>query len=164
RVRGVKTNVPFLVNVVSHSTFLAGRCTTRFIDETPGLFRFAVRRDRATKLLSYIGEVIVNGHPDVKTKFRPEGVSPTVVSQNRASSGQSSLPPGTRDTFRELGPEKFAAWVLGQKRLLLTDTTFRDAHQSLLATRLRTYDMLRIAPFYAARLAGLFSLEMWGGA
>jgi len=78
--------------------------------------------------------------------------------------GGGAIPPGTRDKFHQLGPEKFAAWVRDQKRLLLTDTTFRDAHQSLLATRMRTYDMLQIAPVYAARHAGLFSLEMWGGA
>jgi pyruvate carboxylase len=169
RVRGVKTNIPFLLNVVSHPTFQAGRATTRFIDETPELFRFTPRRDRATKLLTYIADVIVNGHPDVrKDARRPVGVHVPVPQADpgaRAAAGRRpEVPPGTRDKLRELGPERFAGWVLGQKRLLVTDTTFRDAHQSLLATRMRTFDMLRVAPFYAARMADLFSLEMWGGA
>src|SRR5262249_7910283 len=143
--------------------------TTRFIDETPELFRFVPRRDRATRLLKYIADVIVNGHPDVKRDARrPVGVHVPVPRVNVGGltppARQAAAPPGTRDKLRELGPEQFAGWVLGQKRLLVTDTTFRDAHQSLLATRMRTFDMLRVAPFYAARLAGLFSLEMWGGA
>jgi pyruvate carboxylase len=159
RVRGVQTNIPFLLNLVAHPAFLAGGCTTRFIDETPALFKLPVRQDRATKILSYIGEVIVNGRPDVA---RVGGQASSLPLPPPRQAG--SLPHGTRDTFRELGPERFARWVLDQQRLLLTDTTFRDAHQSLLATRMRTYDMLQIAPYYAARLSGLFSLEMWGGA
>ncbi|MCS6853043.1 MAG: pyruvate carboxylase [Gemmataceae bacterium] len=169
RVRGVKTNIPFLINLVTHPAFLEGRCTTRFIDETPELFQLPQRQDRATKLLTYIGEVIVNGHPQVPA--RPKGIRrepapvPTweAVGELRPGGGRRP-PPGSRDRFRELGPERFAQWVREQKPLLLTDTTFRDAHQSLLATRMRTYDMLQIAPVYAHRHAGLFSLEMWGGA
>jgi pyruvate carboxylase len=164
RIRGVKTNIPFLVNLIGHPDFLAGRCTTRFIDETPELFSFPRRQDRATKLLTYIGEVIVNGPAEPAARgpaARAVPREPVPVPEVRPGTG---VPPGTRDTFKELGPEKFARWVLGQKRLLVTDTTMRDAHQSLLATRLRTYDMLRIAPYYSARLGGLFSLEMWGGA
>jgi pyruvate carboxylase len=165
RVRGVKTNIPFLVNLVSNPNFLAGGCTTRFIDETPALFKLPRRQDRATRLLRYIADVIVNGHPLIAQKPAvlpretvplPESVSP--------SGGPATLPPGTRDKFRELGGDQFARWVREQQRLLITDTTFRDAHQSLLATRMRSYDMLRISPFYAARLSRLFSLEMWGGA
>ena len=166
RVRGVKTNIPFLLNLVTHPTFLAGRATTRFIDETPELFRFVPRRDRATRLLAYIADVIVNGHPDVKGKRPARGVVPPLPAAATLPGGRGSVgvPAGTRDKFRELGPEKFAAWVRDQERLLITDTTFRDAHQSLLATRMRTRDMLAAAPFYAARLSRLFSLEMWGGA
>lgn len=168
RVRGVKTNIPFLVNLVSNPAFLAGGCTTRFIDETPALFKFAKRQDRATRLLSYIGDVIVNGHPLIPSKptgIPREPVPFPVPEKPQSGTGKGTgLPPGTRDKFRELGAEKFSRWVLQQQHLLLTDTTFRDAHQSLLATRMRTHDMRRIAPFYAARLAGLFSLEMWGGA
>jgi pyruvate carboxylase len=168
RVRGVKTNIPFLLNLVTHPNFLAGRVTTRFIDETPALFQLPPRQDRATKLLSYIGDIIVNGHPQVPTdklkRWQAEKSPELVPSLPHASAPPASLPPGTCDTFKELGAEGFARWVLDQERLLVTDTTFRDAHQSLLATRMRTYDMLQVAPRYAAEHAGLFSLEMWGGA
>ncbi len=172
RVRGVKTNIPFLLNVIAHPDFLAGRFTTRFIDEKPELFDLPYRQDRATKLLTYIGEVIVNGHPEVKgqrseesprTAFRGPGAEdlPHVM---QPVGFHGTVPSGTRDKFMELGPERFAQWVLEQERVLVTDTTFRDAHQSLLATRMRTYDMRCIAPTYAARHHQLFSLEMWGGA
>jgi pyruvate carboxylase len=176
RVRGVKTNIPFLINLVTHSDFLAYKVTTRFIDETPELFFLPRRQDRATKLLTYIAEVIVNGPLEAAARL-PEGRSiprapvtaPVPAEQAALAAVQppTTLPElqeGSRGLFRRLGPEKFAAWAREQPRLLITDTTFRDAHQSLLATRLRTYDMLRIAPWYAARLGELFSLEMWGGA
>jgi pyruvate carboxylase len=160
RVRGVKTNIAFLINLITHPQFLAGGCTTRFIDDTPALFDLPVRQDRATRLLGYIGDVIVNGVAEVKGKPTPlRRQEPPVPTEK-----PGPPPNGTRDRFRALGPERFAEWVLLQERLLVTDTTFRDAHQSLLATRMRTHDMLRIAPFYAARHADLFSLEMWGGA
>ena len=161
RVRGVKTNIPFLIKLVTHPTFLTGRCTTRFIDQTAELFDFPQRRNRATKLLTYIGDVIVNGNPLVKglpkaTRRRPAPVP---------DYDRSATPPkGTRDLWKELGSKKFSQWILDQKKLLLTDTTFRDAHQSLLATRLRTRDMLHVARAYAHHAASLFSLEMWGGA
>src|SRR5579872_5644312 len=171
RIRGVKTNIPFLINLITHPTFLAGGCTTRFIDETPGLFRFAPRRDRATRLLRYIGEVIVNGNPEVVGRGEqvrsidvPRVAVPLPALPPSAVGPHPEVPAGTRDKFHELGADGFVRWVLEQERLLVTDTTFRDAHQSLLATRMRTHDMLRIAPYYAARLADLFSLEMWGGA
>jgi pyruvate carboxylase len=164
RVRGVQTNIPFLINLITHPAFLAGGCTTKFIDETPELFHLPVRQDRATKLLTYIAEIIVNGHPEAGGK-KPSGrVLPPLPPSSPAPGITPPPPRGSRDIFHELGADKFARWILEQKRLLLTDTTFRDAHQSLLATRMRTHDMLQIAPFYAARLAGLFSLEMWGGA
>src|SRR5262249_10535345 len=166
RVRGVKTNIPFLLNLVTHPAFLAGGCTTRFIDETPALFRLPHRQDRATRLLSYVADVIVNGHPlvpRVPPRLPPQE-PPLPASAPAPDALPTEWPRGSRDEFKSRGPEGFAQWVLGQRRLLLTDTTFRDAHQSLLATRMRTHDLLRIAPFYAARLAGLFSLEMWGGA
>jgi pyruvate carboxylase len=166
RVRGVKTNIPFLVNLVTNPAFLAGGCTTRFIDETPALFKFVRRQDRATRLLRYIADVIVNGHPLIphKPSAVPRDPVPLPYLDPEKSKLASSFPAGMRDKFRELGAEKFSRWILEQPRLLITDTTFRDAHQSLLATRMRTQDMLRIAPFYAMRLSGLFSLEMWGGA
>jgi pyruvate carboxylase len=176
RVRGVHTNLPFLINLVTHPSFLNYSVTTRFIDETPDLFRLPERQDRASKLLQFIAEVIVNGNPEVRAKeggrtpAAPARREPAPVPSLSGSASpyfpfsKSGIPSGTRYEFLRLGPEKFAAWVREQKRLLLTDTTFRDAHQSLLATRMRTYDMLQIAPVYAVRHAGLFSLEMWGGA
>jgi pyruvate carboxylase len=161
RVRGVKTNIPFLIKLITHPVFLAGQCTTRFIDETPDLFALPKRKNRATKLLTYIGDVIVNGSPLVaglpKATRRHPAPTPKVDT--------NAVPPkGTRDKWKELGSEKFSQWIRNQKPLLLTDTTFRDAHQSLLATRVRTQDMLNIAPAYAHNASQLFSLEMWGGA
>ncbi|HWE36022.1 MAG TPA: pyruvate carboxylase, partial [Isosphaeraceae bacterium] len=161
RVRGVKTNIPFLLNVITHPDFLAGRCTTRFIDQAPELFQFPLRQDRATKLLTFAAEVTVNGFPGVK---RPEGYEPPPEPTPPAFDHTLAPPPGSRQKFQALGPEKFAAWVREQTPLLLTDTTFRDAHQSLLATRVRTRDMLRVADAYARLCAGMFSIEMWGGA
>jgi len=161
RIRGVKTNIPFLLNLVTHPSFVAGGCTTRFIDETPELFQFAPRKDRATKLFAYLADVIVNGHPLVKkipAKVRRE---PAPVPEFNVS---RPVPAGSRQKLLELGPQKFSKWILEQRPLLLTDTTFRDAHQSLLATRLRTYDMLEIAEAYARLAPQLFSIEMWGGA
>lgn len=160
RIRGVKTNIPFLENVVNHPKFRAGEVTTSFLDESPELFRFTSRADRATKLLSYIGDVILNGNPEVKGKKIPENLD--VAPLPKVPGIQP--PAGTRQMLQKLGPKKFAAWARKEKRLLLTDTTFRDAHQSLMATRVRTYDLLVTAPAVAQRLANLFSLEMWGGA
>ncbi len=160
RIRGVRTNIPFLENVVNHPKFRSGGVTTSFIDETPALFHFKPRRDRATKLLTYLGEVIVNGNPEMKGKRPPETIRPAPVPKPVPG----DPPPGTRQLLEELGPEGFAAWTRDQKQLLFTDTTFRDAHQSLMATRLRTFDMLRIAGWVAQKLHGLYSLEMWGGA
>jgi pyruvate carboxylase len=160
RVRGVKTNIPFLENVVNHEDFQAGRVTTGWLEETPALFKFSPKRDRATRLLTYLGDVIVNGNPTVKGKPRPGRILPAPVPRH-----DSSAPPeGTRQILDREGPEGLAKWTLQHRGLLLTDTTFRDAHQSLLATRVRTHDMLAIANFVAHRLPHLFSLEMWGGA
>lgn len=160
RVRGVKTNIPFLENVINHPAFQSGKISTRFLDETPSLFRFTQKRDRATKLLHYFAEVIVNGNAEVKGKNIPEKFRripiPTIAA--------TEPPPGTRQLLDQLGAEKFAEWTGSQKRLLITDTTFRDAHQSLMATRMRTYDMAAIAGFVARRLPNLYSLETWGGA
>ena len=161
RVRGVKTNIPFLIKVVTHPTFLNGGCTTRFIDETPELFDFPFRRDRATRLLTYLGEMIVNGNPLVAGRPKPTRREPAPVP---AYDPSSAVPPGMRQKLHELGAEKFSGWVLKQKRLLVTDTTFRDAHQSLLATRFRTQDLLNIADVYSRYFPDLFSIEMWGGA
>ncbi len=161
RIRGVKTNIPFLINLVSHPQFISGGCTTRFLDETPELFQFVARRDRATRLFMYLADVLVNGNSLVKK--RSEQVR-REAAPLPAFDAQAAVPPGTRQRLQQLGPEKFSQWILEQKPLLLTDTTMRDAHQSLLATRLRTHDMLQIAEAYARLHPGLFSLEMWGGA
>ncbi|QGJ72002.1 Pyruvate carboxylase [Planctomycetales bacterium 10988] len=161
RVRGVKTNIPFLVNLVTHPQFLSGGCTTRFLDETPELFQFEPHRDRATKLFEYLADVTVNGHPLVPKK--PEVIRRLAAPVPEVNT-KGKPPEGTRQKFKELGGKKFGEWVLNEKRLLITDTTFRDAHQSLLATRMRTYDMLQIADHYAYKCSDLFSLEMWGGA
>jgi pyruvate carboxylase len=160
RIRGVKTNIPFLENVVNHAQFQAGGVTTSFLDENPSLFEFSPRKDRATRLLSYLGEVIVNGNPEVGGKPKPARLAAANVPRHDAS----APPSGTRQILLERGPEGFAEWTGSQRRLLLTDTTFRDAHQSLLATRMRTYDLAAIANFVSHRMAGLYSLEMWGGA
>jgi pyruvate carboxylase len=160
RIRGVKTNIPFLENVVNHPKFERGEVTTGFLDEHKELFRFTPRRDRATRLLTYLGEVIVNGNPEVAKKARP-----AVIKEVAAPAHNPLAPPaGTRQMLLQMGAEKFAEWTRKQKRLLLTDTTFRDAHQSLMATRMRTYDMMRIANYVSHHLHNLYSLEMWGGA
>ena len=167
RVRGVKTNIPFLINLVMHPTFLAGEVTTRFLDETPELFQLPERKDRATKVLSYIAEVIVNGHHEAPVRnltaeqkaMIPRGVVP-IPEYNHAE----APPTGTKQILHRDGPDGVVRWIKAQKKLLLTDTTMRDAHQSLLATRMRSHDMLNIAPVYASAHHDFFSLEMWGGA
>ena len=160
RIRGVKTNIPFLENVVNHPSFQLGEMTTSFLDETPGLFAFAPRLDRATKLLTYLADVIVNKNPEVGNRPKPavlrEPPLPHSPLRERAD--------GTRQLLDKLGPKKFAEWTRSQERLLMTDTTFRDAHQSLMATRVRSYDLLQIADYVSKELPGLYSLEMWGGA
>jgi pyruvate carboxylase len=160
RIRGVVTNLRFLDQLITHPRFAAFDYTTKFIDETPELFRIPRKRDRATRLLSFIGDVIVNGNPEVKGRSAPrEPVFPRLP--------KIALPspaPGSKQRLDELGPDRFAAWMLAEPRVLLTDTSMRDAHQSLLATRFRTHDMAAIAPYYASLLPGLFSVECWGGA
>ena len=162
RVRGVSTNLQFLENVIAHPQFRDGSCITRFIDETPELFRFRPTRDRATRLLDFLGEVTVNGNPEMAGRVLPaQWPAPA-----RAPGYEQALTPpkGTRDRLRELGPEGFVRWMKDDQRVLLTDTTMRDAHQSLFATRMRSADMLAVAPYYARMLPQLFSLECWGGA
>jgi len=160
RIRGVVTNLRFCDQVITHPQFLDGSYTTKFIDSTPELFQSPRKRDRATRLLRFIGDVVVNGNPEVKNRPAP------------ASTTEAALPPfalspppaGSKQKLDELGAEKFAQWMLAQKGVLLTDTTMRDAHQSLLATRFRTRDLERIAPYYSSLVPNLFSMECWGGA
>ena len=160
RIRGVATNLRFLEALVGHPDFRRGQVTTRFIDDTPALFDFKPRRDRATRLLGFLGDVLINGNEDVQGRRRPEYMpSPSLPDP----SGRQP-PAGARQRLGELGPEGFARWMGEQERTLVTDTTMRDAHQSLIATRMRTIDMLAVAPHYARLLPELLSLECWGGA
>ncbi|HUI21677.1 MAG TPA: pyruvate carboxylase [Methylocella sp.] len=161
RIRGVTTNLAFLHNIINHPRFLASDYTTRFIDETPSLFDFKKRKDRATKLLTWIAEVTVNGHPETRDRARPPArAREPVVPQFPI--GQAA--DGTRQLLQKIGPKRFAEWMRNETRLLVTDTTMRDAHQSLLATRMRTKDIAAVAGAYAKGLPQLLSLECWGGA
>ena len=160
RVRGVVTNLRFLDQVIGHPQFESGAYTTKFIDETPELFRFARKRDRATRMLRFLGDVIVNGNPEVTGRAPPT----RLIEARPPKLPLGAPPPGTKQRLEALGAERFAQWMLGENRVLLTDTTFRDAHQSLLATRFRTRDLVAIAPAYARLAPELFSVECWGGA
>ncbi|GLH63387.1 pyruvate carboxylase [Parageobacillus sp. G301] len=160
RIRGIKTNIPFLENVVQHPKFLSGEYDTSFIDTTPELFVFPRRKDRGTKMLTYIGTVTVNGFPGIGKKKKPVFDKPRIPK----TSYKEPIPSGTKQILDEQGAEGLVKWIKEQDRVLLTDTTFRDAHQSLLATRVRTIDLVRIAEPTARLLPNLFSLEMWGGA
>ncbi len=161
RIRGVKTNIGFLLNVISHPVFNSGNATVKFIESYPELFDVPKRLNRASRTLKYLGDVIVNGNPDVKfidknKKFRYAAV-PTFERFN-------DFPKGTKNMLTELGRDKFIDWLKKEKSIQYTDTTFRDAHQSLLATRVRSIDMLRVAKSYAQNHPEIFSLEVWGGA
>ena len=160
RIRGVSTNIAFVENLLKHPTFLDNTYHTKFIDETPDLFTFKARLDRGTKVLTYIADITVNGHPETKDKPLP------------AAAHRAPEPPGlraepmmgTRNLLEQKGPQAVADWMGQQRQLLITDTTMRDGHQSLLATRMRSHDMIKVAPAYAANLPTLFSVECWGGA
>ncbi|OIK15155.1 pyruvate carboxylase [Bacillus sp. MUM 13] len=160
RIRGIKTNIPFLENVIKHEKFKKGEYDTSFIDDTPELFVFPKRKDRGTKMLSYIGNVTVNGFPGIEKKKKPVFDKVDISGLKTSKDIQS----GTKQILEAMGPEGLANWIKGQNEVLITDTTFRDAHQSLLATRVRTRDLLQIAEPTAKLLPHLFSLEMWGGA
>ena len=162
RIRGLSTNLQFLANVIGHQQFRSGECITRFIDNTPELFVFAPRRDRATRVLRFIGNVIVNGNPEMKGRKAP-ALPLAAPIKPKIDLGQP-VPKGLRDVLKEKGADGFAQWMKQQQRVLLTDTTMRDAHQSLFATRMRSKDIVAIAPYYARMLPGLLSLECWGGA
>lgn len=160
RIRGVATNLTFLENVIGHPDFLDNSYTTQFIDSTPALFEQVKRKDRATKLLQYIADVSVNGHPEVRDRPKPrvDALSPQVPWFD------NPIQPGTRDRLDRDGPVKFAQWLRDKPEVMVTDTTMRDSHQSLLATRMRTSDIAGVADSYAKGLPDLLSLECWGGA
>lgn len=161
RIRGVKTNIGFLENLLEHKTFREGKTTVNFIGQHPELIKTTRRLDRGTKILNYLADVIVNGNPDVSytdsRKIFRKAIVPTFDKM-------ATHPSGTKQLLTELGPEKFAQWLKNEKKIYYTDTTFRDAHQSLLATRVRTKDMLKVAEAFAKAHPNLFSMEVWGGA
>ncbi len=160
RIRGVATNLTFLEAIITHPKFRDNSYTTRFIDTTPELFQQVKRQDRATKLLTYLADVTVNGHPEAKGRPKP----PADAAKPLVPFVDKPVVDGTRQRLDSLGPKKFGEWMRAQKEVLITDTTMRDGHQSLLATRMRTYDIARIADTYARSLPQLLSLECWGGA
>jgi len=161
RIRGVKTNIPFLMNILKHPTFRDGKVTVNFIKNHPDLFKFQESRNRATKIVKFLGDVTVNGNPDVKeldptkTFIKPE------VPKFDPNAGH---PEGTKDLLTKLGPDEFSKWLKKEKKIHFTDTTMRDAHQSLLATRMRSFDMLKVAEGFAKNHPEVFSMEVWGGA
>ncbi|KAH8260997.1 hypothetical protein KR044_001855 [Drosophila immigrans] len=177
RIRGVKTNIPFLLNVLENQKFLHGVLDTYFIDEHPQLFKFSTSQNRAQKLLNYLGEVLVNGpQTPIATSLKPAEITPHVptvpldlspeaLAREKSGEAKVTAPPqGLREIIVQQGPEAFAKEVRSRKNLMLMDTTFRDAHQSLLATRVRTHDLLKISPYVAHKFNNLYSLENWGGA
>ncbi|WP_187432005.1 Pyruvate carboxylase [Roseobacter fucihabitans] len=160
RIRGVSTNIAFVENLLKHPTFLDNTYHTKFIDQTPELFQFSKRRDRGTKVLTYIADITVNGHPETKNHPRP----PAHMKDPKPPAQRGEPMMGTRNLLEQKGPQGVADWMMQQRQLLITDTTMRDGHQSLLATRMRSHDMIKVAPAYAANLPQLFSMECWGGA
>lgn len=161
RIRGVKNNIQFLENIVSHPEFISGKATVGFITNHPELFEFVTRLDRGTRTLKFLAEVIVNGNPDVK------GIQPNRTFEKPpipVFTHANPYPKGNKQRLEEMGPDKFAQWLKAQKQIQYTDTTLRDAHQSLLATRMRTIDMLKVAEAFAKQHPQTFSVECWGGA
>lgn len=160
RIRGIKTNIPFLINVVQHPAFLSGNISTTFIDETPELFSFEKSLDRGTKMLTYIGNITINGYPGIQKNKKPVFDAPPIPEIKLSD----HFPSGTKQILEQQGAAGVSKWILEQRHVLLTDTTFRDAHQSLLATRMRSKDIVRVAAQTAHLLPNLFSEEAWGGA
>ena len=161
RIRGVSTNINFVENLLKHPTFLSNQYHTKFIDETPELFDFKPRKDRGTKVLTYIADITVNGHPETEGRAKPH---PDLKPARAPKTSTDPVAYGTRNLLEEKGPQAVADWMAAQKQVLITDTTMRDGHQSLLATRMRSIDMIKVAPAYAEKLPQLFSVECWGGA
>jgi pyruvate carboxylase len=161
RIRGVKNNIQFLENLVTNEDFIEGKATVNFIQEHPELFNYTTRQDRGTRALNYLAEVTVNGNPDVKTRDDSRVFEKPVVPVADTTSPPA---PGTKDLLTQLGPDQFSQWLRNEKKIHYTDTTMRDAHQSLLATRMRTTDMLKVAKGFAAAFPQTFSMEVWGGA
>ncbi len=161
RIRGVKTNIPFMQNVIHNEVFQSGNAKTTFIDNTPSLFEFSSTRDRGNKTMKYIGEITINGFPGIDKKEKPFFEVPRVPNKIERSNQKIVT---AKDILDKEGPKAVSKWVQQQQSVLLTDTTFRDAHQSLLATRVRTHDIEKIAAQTQLAIPQLFSSEMWGGA
>lgn len=161
RIRGVKTNIPFMQNVIHNEVFQSGNAKTTFIDNTPSLFEFSSTRDRGNKTMKYIGEITINGFPGIDKKEKPFFEVPRVPNKIERSNQKIVT---AKDILDKEGPKAVSKWVQQQQSVLLTDTTFRDAHQSLLATRVRTHDIEKIAAQTQFAIPQLFSSEMWGGA
>ncbi|MGA9590606.1 MAG: pyruvate carboxylase [Salegentibacter sp.] len=161
RVRGVKTNIPFLANILKHPEFRQGKATVNFIKNNPSLFEIRRSRNRATRMVNFLGDITVNGNPDVHE------TDPSVIlvkPQIPTFDHRADFPKGTKDLLKEKGPEEFSKWLRNEKKVHFTDTTMRDAHQSLLATRMRTFDLMKVAEGFAKNHPEVFSMEVWGGA
>ena len=161
RIRGVKNNIQFLENLITHPDFVSGNATVSFIQDHPELFTFVKRLDRGTRMLNFLADITLNGNPDVKVKGgKTDFEKPVIPAYDR----HATYPKGTKDLLTELGPDGLAAWLKQEQKIHYTDTTLRDAHQSLLATRMRTHDMLKVAEAFARLHPQTFSMEVWGGA
>lgn len=160
RIRGVKTNIAFLDNILADPMLRQGEVTVNYIKKNPRLFVFKEPRNRATKITKYLGNLIVNGNGDVKN-INPQA---KFIAPNVPQCTLEEHPKGTKDKLTALGPDEFSKWLMNEKAIQYTDTTMRDAHQSLLATRMRTYDMMKVAPTYTRDIPNIFSMEIWGGA
>jgi pyruvate carboxylase len=163
RIRGVKTNIGFLLNVINHPVFVEGKATVKFIEQFPELFNIPKRQDRGTLTLKYLADVVVNGNPDVKV-IEPNRHSQFRIAEIPDFQRFEGVQKGTKDLLNELGRDKFIDWLKNESKIHYTDTTFRDAHQSLLATRVRSLDLLRVASSFAQNHPEIFSMEVWGGA
>jgi len=161
RIRGVKNNIQFLENLIRNEDFIRGRATVNFIQEHPELFTYTLRQDRGTRMLNYLAEITLNGNPDVKIMDKAKVFEKPLVPEVNT---HVPYPAGTKNLLTQLGPDQFSQWLKNEKKIHYTDTTMRDAHQSLLATRMRTRDMLKVAKSFAISFPQTFSMEVWGGA
>lgn len=161
RIRGVKNNIQFLENLISNKDFIEGKATVNFIQEHPELLQFSERQDRGTKMLNFLADVTVNGNPDVKAKDQNKVFEKPIIPHFDHNKDYTK---GTKNLLTELGPDGFAKWLKAEHKIHYTDTTLRDGHQSLLATRMRTHDMLKISEAFARLHPQTFSMEVWGGA
>ena len=160
RIRGVKTNLVFLESLINNKDFQDGKYNTSFVDTNEDLYKFKARKDRASRIISYLGNIIVNGHNDmIDKKIHGSQLDPVIPHFEHNTNKNNYV-----ELLKKLGPEKFSQEIKNKDYTLITDTTMRDAHQSLLATRMRTDDIVKIAEFYSTHLSELFSLECWGGA